>query len=107
MQRLLKFKKGNYLYEVDLARILDAKKPNWVFLESNDVAMISNVIPLLNAKAESHKVTLFTTEKNKAFDNDNIKNEQLSKMHLHYPSIDKEYDVEEMKLPFVERYKKK
>ncbi|QKX05695.1 LysM peptidoglycan-binding domain-containing protein [Aquimarina sp. TRL1] len=105
--KIAKIQKGNYLYEVDLARILDAKKPNWVFLESNDVAMISNVIPLLNAKAESHKVTLFTTEKNKAFDNDNIKNEQLSKMHLHYPSIDKEYDVEEMKLPFVERYKKK
>ncbi len=111
--KIAKIEDGNYLYEVRLAKVLDANKPNWVFLESNDVAMISNVIPLLNAKSESHKITLFTTDKNGAFDNDNIKNEHLSKLHLHYPSVLKEFDdkgMEEVskkeKTAFEKRYYK-
>ncbi|WP_282086399.1 amino acid ABC transporter substrate-binding protein [Aquimarina algiphila] len=109
--KIAKIEEGNYLYEVRLNKVLHKSMPNWVFLESNDVAMLSNVIPLLNAKAESHQVTLFTTDKNTAFDSDDIKNEQLSKLHLHYPSVDKEFDnkvvVEgEEVTPFVKRYKK-
>ncbi len=110
--KVAQIEEGNYLYELHLNKVLDNKKPNWVFLESNDVAMISNVIPLLNAKSESHKITLFTTDKNNAFDDDNIKNEHLSKLHLHYPSVDKEFndtneDKDEKKIsPFAIRYKK-
>ncbi|WP_025742512.1 LysM peptidoglycan-binding domain-containing protein [Aquimarina pacifica] len=111
--KIAKIEEGNYLYEVRLAKVLDKNKPNWVFLESNDVAMISNVIPLLNAKSESHKITLFTTDKNNAFDNDNIKNEHLSKLHLHYPSVVKEFDDRGMEkdsekeiTPFEKRYSK-
>ncbi len=110
--KIAKIEEGNYLYEVRLNKVLDNNKPNWVFLESDDVAMISNVIPLLNAKSESHKITLFTTDKNNAFDNDNIKNEHLSKLHMHYPSVDKEFDnnndtkEEKVITPFVKRYKK-
>ncbi|WP_438711549.1 LysM peptidoglycan-binding domain-containing protein [Aquimarina muelleri] len=109
--KIAKIEEGNYLYEVRLNKALDKNKPNWIFLESNDVAMISNVIPLLNAKAESHKITLFTTDKNNAFDNDNIKNEHLSKLHMHYPSVDKEFDNKEIEegeeiAPFVKRYKR-
>ncbi|WP_025667540.1 LysM peptidoglycan-binding domain-containing protein [Aquimarina megaterium] len=109
--KIAKIEEGNYLYEVRLNKVLDKNKPNWVFLESNDVAMISNVIPLLNAKAESHKITLFTTDKNNAFNNDNIKNEHLSKLHMHYPSVDKEFDNKEVEegeeaSSFVKRYKR-
>ncbi|MEW7292688.1 LysM peptidoglycan-binding domain-containing protein [Aquimarina sp. 2304DJ70-9] len=110
--KVAQIEEGNYLYEVRLNKVLDNKRPNWVFLESNDVAMISNVIPLLNAKSESHKITLFTTDKNNAFDDDNIKNEHLSKLHLHYPSMNKEFndaneDKDEKKIsPFVMRYRK-
>ncbi|TPN84752.1 LysM peptidoglycan-binding domain-containing protein [Aquimarina algicola] len=113
--KIPRIEEGNYVYEVRLNRVLDRNKPNWVFLESDDVAMISNVIPLLNAKAESHKITLFTTNKNGAYDNDNIKNEHLSRVHLHYPSVNKEFNNNELKVkegeeieltPFVKRYKK-
>ncbi len=111
--KIAKIEEGNYLYEVRLNKVLDNNKPNWVFLESSDVAMISNVVPLLNAKAESHKITLFTTDKNNAFDNDHIKNEHFSKLHLHYPSIDKKFNNEGVddddKKPitsFVKQYKK-
>ncbi|WP_299315451.1 LysM peptidoglycan-binding domain-containing protein [uncultured Aquimarina sp.] len=106
--KIARIEEGNYLYELHLNKVLDKKKPNWVFLESDDVAMISNVTPLLNAKAESHNITLFTTDKDEAFDDDNIKNEYLSNLHLHYPSIDKEFDNydENNMTPFVARYKK-
>ncbi len=113
--KVARIEEGNYLYEVRLNKVLDDKKPNWVFLESKDVAMISNVIPLLNAKAESHQITLFTTDKNTAFDDDNIKNEHLSKLHLHYPSVDKEFDDvgkeegsdKKVVTSFTKRYKEK
>ncbi|MHA7058135.1 amino acid ABC transporter substrate-binding protein [Aquimarina sp. M1] len=106
--KIAKIEEGNYLYEVHLNKVLNKNKPNWVFLESDDVAMISNVTTLLNAKVESHKVTLYTTDKNDAFGDDSIKNEYLSKLHLHYPSIDKEFDNydENSMTPFVEKYKK-
>ncbi len=106
--KVAKIEKGNYLYEVNLNKVLVKNKLNWVIFESDDVAMISNVSTLLNAKVESHKVTLFTTDKNDAFEDDSIKNEYLSKLHLHYPSIDKEYDnyTNKKVTPFVARYKK-
>ncbi|WP_378176875.1 LysM peptidoglycan-binding domain-containing protein [Aquimarina sp. SS2-1] len=106
--KIAKIEEGNYLYEVHLNKVLAKDKPNWVFLESDDVAMISNVTTLLNAKAESHQITLFTTNKDDAFGDDSIKNEYLSKLHLHYPSIDKEFDNydENSMTPLVERYKR-
>ncbi|MDY8134049.1 amino acid ABC transporter substrate-binding protein [Aquimarina sp. 2201CG5-10] len=105
--KVAKIQEGNYLYEVDLNRVLAKKKMNWVILESSDIAMISNVTALLNAKAESHQITLFTTNKGNAYDDDSVKNEHLSRLHLHYPSIDKEFDeTEESLTPFVEKYKK-
>jgi len=106
--KIAKIEEGNYLYELHLNKALVKNKVNWVFLESDDVAMVSNVTTLLNAKAESHKITLFTTDKDDAFDDDSVKNEYLSKLHLHYPSIDKEFDNynEDSVTPFVARYKK-
>ncbi len=108
--KVARIEEGNYLYEVHLNKVLVENKPNWVFLESNDVAMLSNVIPLLNAKAESHKITMFTTDKNGAFDDDSVKNEHLSRLHLHYPSVYKEFDQEETDegkhvTPFTKKYK--
>ncbi|WP_378187122.1 LysM peptidoglycan-binding domain-containing protein [Aquimarina sp. W85] len=106
--KVAKIQEGNFLYEEDLLKVLDENKPNWVFLESDDIAMISNVTPLLNAKFESHKITLFTTDKNAAFENDSVNNVHLSNLHLHFPSIDKEYEDDSNKrIPFVERYKRK
>ncbi|WP_299437621.1 LysM peptidoglycan-binding domain-containing protein [uncultured Aquimarina sp.] len=106
--KMPKIEEGNYVYGVHLDKVLAKNKPNWVFFESDDVAMISNVTTLLNARVESHKVTLFTTDKDDAFEDDSVKNEYLSKLHLHYPSIDKEFDnYDETRMTlFVERYKK-
>jgi len=112
--KVARIEEGNYLYELHLGKVVTSKKPNWIFLESNDVAMLSNVIPLLNAKAESHKITLFTSDKNSAFDDDSVKNEHLSNLHLHYASFYKEFDNDENNKndiksirSFEKRYKKK
>ena len=107
LAKIAKLQEGNYLYEVDLNKVLDKDRKNWVILESDDVAMISNVTPFLNAKAESHQITLFTTDKNSAFDDDSISNEHLSKLHLHYPSVDKESDEVSETDSFVKNYKAK
>ncbi|MBP2830611.1 LysM peptidoglycan-binding domain-containing protein [Aquimarina sp. U1-2] len=109
--KVARIEEGNYLYEVHLNKVLVENKPNWIILESDDVAMLSNVIPLLNAKTDSHQITLFTSDKNSAYDNDSVKNENLSKLHLHYPSGYKEFDEKEEDTgksvtPFVKRYKK-
>ncbi len=103
--KVLKMREGGFLYEIDIVKVLDKSKPNWVFLESNSVASVSNVITYLNARAETHQITLFTTDKNKAFDNDNVSNEDLLRLRFHYPSVEKEYNEDALK-NFITRYKK-
>ncbi len=76
----------------DLEKTMGEKEsdlPYWVFLESSDVALLSNVVSLLNARVQTHKVTLFTTDKNKSFDNEAVPNLQLSNLHFHYPKANK------------------
>lgn len=103
--KLSKGKNGSFLYEINLVKALDKKKPNWVFLESNDASIISSATTYLSSRADSHKVTLFTTDKNENFDSDDVNYEHLSKLQLHYPSIDKEYNVS--KSNFIKKYKKR
>lgn len=67
----------------------ESDHPYWVFLESSNVVLLSNAISLFNARVDTHKVTLFTTNKNKAFDSEAIPNMQLSNLHFHYPSANK------------------
>ena len=52
--------------------------------------LVSNVVPFLNSRAKTHQVTLFTTNKTNAYDNESILNEHLSNLNLHYPSVNKE-----------------
>ncbi len=76
----------------DLVEVMgeeESELPYWVFLESSDVVLLSNAISLLNARVQTHKVTLFTSNKNKAFDSEAIPNIQLSNLHFHYPFASK------------------
>jgi LysM repeat protein len=72
-----------------------------VFLESNNVGLVSNVTSMLNAmngitilKDEDDNETeierdlfLMTTSKNRAFEGANISNYDLSNLHFQYPSV--------------------
>ena len=77
----------NFVREDKLVAALDKNRKNIVFVESNSIPLISNVVPYLNARADTHKVTLFTTDKTDAFDNESVQNRHLSRLHMHYPSI--------------------
>ncbi len=99
----------NFLKEENLIEVLgdaDDKKETWVFLETSNMQLISNVVPFLNARAKSHKITLFTTNKSNVYDNESILNTHLSNLKFHYPSMHKEVSVEK-RSKLYENYKSK
>lgn len=88
--KILDPKDGNFLKEDDLIKVIGEEPTElrtWVFLESKSMELISNVIPFLNARAKTHKITLFTTSKSNAYDSESVLNQHLSKLNLHYPSV--------------------
>ncbi len=99
----------NFLKEANLIEALgdaDDNKEIWVFLETSNMQLISNVVPFLNARAKSHKITLFTTDKSNVYDNESILNTHLSNLKFHYPSVQKEVSIEERSKVY-ETYKSK
>lgn len=96
-----------FLYVVDLEKVIDKTRENWVVLESEDPVIISNVVGLLNGMPqETRKVRLFTTEKNESYDYHDISNMHLAKLGFTFPSVSKSYDYKE-KDAFIVSYKNK
>ena len=69
---------------------------NLVFLETNNEGFASNVTSILNAfngvdeELEiERQIMLMTTNKNRAWDSENVSNLSLSKLKFHYPSANK------------------
>ncbi|MCG2459704.1 LysM peptidoglycan-binding domain-containing protein [Flavobacteriaceae bacterium F89] len=79
---------------LDIAKFTDLLSQdveNWVFLETGNFKVISSVSSILNSSiSEDVKVRMFTTNKNKAFDNDVISSVHLSNLRFTYPSVDRE-----------------
>ncbi len=83
-----------------LGTMLSEKVENWVFVETGNFKLIASVVSILNAfeasllNAESSKekikVRMFTTDKNKAFDNEIISGSHLSNLNFTYPSVYRE-----------------
>ncbi len=72
-------------------RLLSKENENWVFLETDNFKIISSVSSILNsAMNKDVKINLFTTDRNKAFDNEVISLTHLSNLRLTYPSIYKD-----------------
>lgn len=94
---------GYFLYPDDLPPKIDPEKENWVFLETNDIPLISNVTTSLNAQVGLKKVTLFTTNKGNAYDSDEIQHMHLKNLSFHFPSVDKEYTYATSKI-FLDAY---
>ncbi len=71
--------------------LLSVDKENWTFVESDNFKLISSVTSILNsAKTDSTMVRMFSTNKNKAFDNDVISGSHLSNLKFTYPSVYRE-----------------
>jgi len=107
-----------YIIEEDLLNVI---KPgnNVVFLETKNEGYVSNVTSILNSLLGAPKnkegkpipglddieIILATTDKNRAFEGEEISNYHLSNLKLHFPTIAKTYnDVSENN--FTKRYKK-
>ncbi len=96
-----------FLYVVDIEKVIDRTRENWVVLESADPVILSNVVGLLNGMPqETHKIRLFTTDKNDGYDFDDIHNTHLAKLGFTFPSVSKSYNYND-KNAFVVSYKNK
>ncbi len=80
---------------------------NVVFLETKNKGFVYNVTSILNSfNTEKKQVVLVTTDKNVAFEGENISNVYLSNLQFHYPSMNKDFD-ESSSNSFISKYKKK
>jgi len=101
-------KDGYYIVVEDFEEVLKPGK-NVVFLETKDEGFVQNVSSMLNSLInieEKIEIVLMTTNKNSAFEGDNIRNVHLSNLRFHYPTVQKDYDEEANNL-FVNEYKEK
>ncbi|MEE9364375.1 MAG: LysM peptidoglycan-binding domain-containing protein [Cellulophaga sp.] len=87
----------------ELTALFSEETENWVFLESSDFKFISSVSSILNSSiSEEVKVKMYTTNKNKGFENDVISNLHLSNLNFTYPSAQREVSNS----AFTKRYRK-
>ena len=112
-----------YVDPDDILPHLSDSLENWVLLESRNPVIISNVIGVLNGMEYYHQKTmaeleeedrdtlpktysvrLFTTDKNEAFDFDDISNIHLSHLDFSFPSISRPISLDEISNPFVPAY---
>ena len=89
------------------ALLLSGEKENWVFVESDNFKFVSSISSILNsANTAATKVRMFTTNKNKAFDNDVISGAHLSNLRFTYPSINGEERNNAFSRKYRERFGK-
>lgn len=95
-----------FVAEDKIAPQLVKQGENWVLLESSNLGVVSSATSALNRLSRDYNISLFTTNRNNAYENDNVVNEHLANLHFHYPSVDKEYDPEISK-EFIDEYQEK
>ncbi|WP_297707581.1 LysM peptidoglycan-binding domain-containing protein [uncultured Eudoraea sp.] len=87
-----------------LASLLSLDTENWVFVETDNFKVVSSVSSILNSSnSDTTKVRMFTTNKNKAFENNVISGAHLSNLNFTYPSVYKETNNN----AFVRRYRRR
>ena len=104
-----KGKSGNDLNYVTIADIESVLRPgkNMVFLETESSGLVSNVTSILNSKInKTTQIVLLTTNMNKAFEADEVSNQDLSNLQLHFASIARSNSGDGDN-SFVERYELK
>lgn len=85
-----------------LKKLLSTEQENWVLVETDNFKLVSSVTSILNSSiSDTTQVRMFTTNKNKAFENEVISVTHLSNLNFTYPSIDKEVGNN----AFVRRYR--
>ena len=84
---------------------LSLEKENWVFVETNNFKIVSSVSSILNSSnSDTTKIRMFTTNKNRAFDNDVISGVHLSNLNFTYPSVDREFRSDAFRRRYRRRF---
>ena len=110
-------KEGNYFKVDEIDSKIDKVLENWVIISSDNPILVSNVVGLLNGLPEKildeegvelgeNKIRLFTLDKNKAYDYNDVSNLHLANLDFTYPSVSKHYVYDEIN-PFLVSYKNK
>ncbi|NAS12015.1 LysM peptidoglycan-binding domain-containing protein [Poritiphilus flavus] len=107
LAKLVEVKEEEENISIDLEQFqlqLSEDQENWVFVETDNFKLVSSVSSILNSTiTEDISVRMFTTSKNKAFDNDVISSSHLSNLKFTYPSVYREVGSD----AFVRRYRRK
>jgi LysM repeat protein len=82
---------------------LSVDKPNWVVMVSENVTLLTTLIPKLSQMSETYNINLMTTDRNKFFEGDEVSSSQLAKLNFHFPSVEKPLDMSAPN-PFANRY---
>ncbi|TXE10400.1 LysM peptidoglycan-binding domain-containing protein [Gelidibacter salicanalis] len=104
-----KGKSGNDAYYIMAADVSGAFGPgkNYVFLETANEALVSNVTSMLNGMSnKNQEIIIVSTNKTEAFEGANVSNFHLAKLQFHYPSVNKSLNVDQPN-SFVRAYKQK
>lgn len=107
---------GYYILKTDLEKHLEDGR-YVVFLETKNEGFVSNVTSMLNAFNGSYQgedeetnyereIILYTTNKNKAFQGENVSNTDLSSLQFHYPSVNKIHNKNHFN-SFIKAYQNK
>ena len=106
LARIVTPRDGSYISQGELQQALAKERPNWVILESDKIGILSSTTSFLNSVANSYKITLMTSDKNKSFESDNISNRHLSNLNFTYPSVEKAFSADR-NISFIKSYKEK
>ncbi len=84
--------------------LLATEQENWVFLETDNERLVPSVSSILNSNNTKETIVrMFTTNRNKAFDNDAVSVSHLSNLNFTYPSVYREVGNNS----FIKRYEKR
>ncbi|MBP0903625.1 LysM peptidoglycan-binding domain-containing protein [Mariniflexile gromovii] len=93
----------NFIYVEDIRSTLKPGR-NYVFLETQSEGFVSNVVSILaSLNSGSTEIILVTSNFNAAFEGDQVSNDHLSKLQLHFATTSKSYS-DNGGNSFVKRY---
>lgn len=88
-----------------LSTQLDSLKPNWVFVETRNLKLASSVSSILASSIrDSVRIKMFTTNRNAAFENDIIDNQQLTQLAFSFPSFYKHLRDDSFSKEYEQRF---
>ena len=87
--------------------LLTPTRPNWVFLETEDLNLVTGMTSMLNAQQrDDRKVQLFTHYRSGTYDDSNVSQAHLGNLRFTYPSYFHE-KRDSIRIKFDENYKER